>query len=176
MPGNDITHPVPDLTGYITEGQIVLSANVHALGVYPPIDVLSTLSRLMRKGVGEGRTRGDHMALASQIIASLARARSARELADLIGAEALTETDRIYLDFEDAFYRDFASQHSDEVRSMDDTFERAWRVVSVLPERELTMMPSASVATNYHGNLRAENARADVLERDATNESAEHRG
>jgi V/A-type H+-transporting ATPase subunit B len=176
MPGNDITHPIPDLTGYITEGQIVLSANVHATGVYPPIDVLSTLSRLMRKGVGEGRTRGDHMALAAQIIASLARARSARELADLIGAEALTETDRIYLDFEDAFYRDLVNQRPDEVRSMDDTFERAWRVVSVLPERELTMMPSESVATNYGGSLPTDNVRADTLVRDATSESAEHRG
>ncbi|MGA7835021.1 MAG: V-type ATP synthase subunit B [Acidimicrobiales bacterium] len=156
MPGNDITHPVPDLTGYITEGQIVLSPDVHALGVYPPIDVLSTLSRLMRKGVGEGRTRADHMALAAQIIASRARARSARELADLIGAEALTETDRIYLDFEDAFYRDLASQRPDEHRSMDDTFERAWRVISVLPERELTMMPAASIAANYHGTIPAD--------------------
>jgi V/A-type H+-transporting ATPase subunit B len=116
------------------------------------------------------------MALAGQIIASLARARSARELADLIGAEALTETDRIYLDFEDAFYRDLANQRPDEVRSMDDTFERAWRVVSVLPARELTMMPSASVAANYRGSLRVDNTRTDVLERDAPNESAEHRG
>jgi V/A-type H+-transporting ATPase subunit B len=153
MPGNDITHPVPDLTGYITEGQIVLSPEVHAAGVYPPVDVLSTLSRLMRKGVGEGRTREDHMALAAQIFASIARARSARELADLIGAEALTETDRIYLDFEDAFFSELVNQRSDEVRSMDDTFERAWRVISVLPERELTMMPSASVAAHYRGDI-----------------------
>lgn len=153
MPGNDITHPVPDLTGYITEGQIVLSADVHATGVYPPVDVLSTLSRLMRKGVGEGRTRPEHMALAAQIIASLARARSARELADLIGAEALTETDRIYLDFEDAFYQDLVNQSSGEARSMEETFERAWRVISVLPERELTMMPASSIAAHYRGNL-----------------------
>jgi V/A-type H+-transporting ATPase subunit B len=158
MPGNDITHPVPDLTGYITEGQIVLSPEVHATGVYPPVDVLSTLSRLMRKGVGEGRTREDHMALAAQIFASIARARSARELADLIGAEALTETDRIYLDFEDAFFSELVNQRSDEVRSMDDTFERAWRVISVLPERELTMMPSASVVAHYRGNITSDGA------------------
>ena len=166
MPGNDITHPVPDLTGYITEGQIVLSADVHADGVYPPVDVLSTLSRLMRKGVGEARTRGDHMALATQIIAALARARSARELADLIGAEALTETDRIYLDFEDAFYRDLVNQSPNEARSMDDTFERAWRVVSVLPERELTMMPSASIAASYHGSIPTGDAGTDASDSD----------
>ncbi len=154
MPGGDITHPVPDLTGYITEGQIVLSPDVHAKGVYPPVDVLSTLSRLMRKGVGEGRTRADHMALAAQLIASFARARSARELADLIGAEALTETDRIYLDFEDAFLRDLVNQSSDESRSMEDTLKRAWNVASVLPERELTMMPRAMTAAYYTGNLR----------------------
>jgi V/A-type H+-transporting ATPase subunit B len=157
MPGGDITHPVPDLTGYITEGQIVLSADVHANGVYPPVDVLSTLSRLMRKGVGEGRTRADHMDVANQIISSLARARGARELADLIGAEALTETDRLYLDFEDAFYRDLVNQSTDETRSMESTFERAWRVISVLPERELTMMPAASIAAYYHGSLRQGN-------------------
>lgn len=153
MPGGDITHPVPDLTGYITEGQIVLSADVHAQGVYPPVDVLATLSRLMRKGAGEGRTRADHVPLAAQIIASLSRARAARELADLIGAEALTETDRIYLEFEDAFYRDLVNQFSDESRSMESTLDRAWRVLSVLPERELTMMPAASIAAYYHGAL-----------------------
>ena len=154
MPGGDITHPVPDLTGYITEGQIVLSPDVQASGVYPPVDVLSTLSRLMRKGVGEGRTRADHMALAAQIIAALARSRAARELADLIGADALTETDRIYLDFEDAFYRDLVNQAPDEARTMPETFERAWGVISVLPERELTMMPAASIAAHYRGSLR----------------------
>jgi V/A-type H+-transporting ATPase subunit B len=154
MPGGDITHPVPDLTGYITEGQIVLSPDVQASGVYPPVDVLSTLSRLMRKGVGEGRTRADHMALAAQIIAALARSRAARELADLIGADALTETDRIYLDFEDAFYRDLVNQSPDEARTMPETFERAWGVISVLPERELTMMPAASIAAHYRGSLR----------------------
>ncbi len=154
MPGGDITHPVPDLTGYITEGQIVLSPDIHGKGVYPPVDILSSLSRLMRKGVGKGRTREDHMALSAQLIAALARARSARELADLIGAEALTETDRIYLDFEDAFYRELVNQSRDESRSIDDTLTRAWRVASVLPERELTMMPQAMTALYYSGTLR----------------------
>jgi V/A-type H+/Na+-transporting ATPase subunit B len=160
MPGGDMTHPVPDLTGYITEGQIVLSADIHAQGVYPPVDVLGTLSRLMRKGVGEGRTRADHVSLAAQIIASISRARAARELADLIGADALTETDRIYLEFDDAFYRDLVHQFPDESRSMQDTLERAWRVLSVLPERELTMMSAASIAAYYRGVLPRDPAKA----------------
>jgi V/A-type H+-transporting ATPase subunit B len=119
----------------------------------------------MRKGVGEGRTRADHMALAAQIIAALARSRAARELADLIGADALTETDRIYLDFEDAFYRDLVNQSPDEARTMSETFERAWGVISVLPERELTMMPAASIAAHYRGSLRkAEGPAAEASE------------
>ena len=152
MPGGDITHPVPDLTGYITEGQIVLSPDRHAEGVYPPVDVLSSLSRLMRKGAGPGRTRGDHLALAGQLVAALARARSAQELADLIGMEALTETDRQYLAFNEAFSRDLVNQLIDESRALEDTLARAWRVLSILPERELTMVPAADIATYYLGD------------------------
>jgi V/A-type H+-transporting ATPase subunit B len=151
MPGGDITHPVPDLTGYITEGQIVLSPERYAEGLYPPVDVLSSLSRLMRKGAGPGRTRGDHLALAGQLVAALARARAAQELADLIGMEALTETDRKYLAFNDAFSRDLVMQLTDESRGLEDTLDRAWRVLSILPERELTMMPAADIATYYLG-------------------------
>ena len=149
MPGGDITHPVPDLTGYITEGQIVLSPERHAEGIYPPVDVLSSLSRLMRKGAGPGRTRGDHLALAGQLVAALARARAAQDLADLIGMEALTETDRQYLAFNDAFSRDLVMQLTDESRALEDTLNRAWQVLSILPERELTMMPAADIARYY---------------------------
>ncbi len=152
MPGGDITHPVPDLTGYITEGQIVLSPERHAEGIYPPVDVLSSLSRLMRKGAGPGRTRGDHLALASQLVAALARSKAAQELADLIGLEALTETDRQYLDFNDAFARDLVNQLTDESRALEDTLNRAWQVLSILPERELTMMPAADIAAYYRGD------------------------
>ena len=152
MPGGDITHPVPDLTGYITEGQIVLSPERHAEGVYPPVDVLSSLSRLMRKGAGPGRTRGDHLALAGQLVAALARARAAQELADLIGMEALTETDRQYLAFNDAFSRDLVNQLMDESRPLEDTLDRAWQVLSILPERELTMVPAKDIATYYLGD------------------------
>ena len=149
MPAGDLTHPVPDLTGYITEGQIVLSPEIAGAGVYPPIDALGSLSRLMRKGAGQGRTRPDHPALAAQLVAALARARQVRDLAELIGPAALTETDRRYLAFADAFAAELLDQGTDEARSLEDTLERAWRVVSVLPRRELTMVPADDVALRY---------------------------
>jgi V/A-type H+-transporting ATPase subunit B len=149
MPAGDVTHPIPDLTGYITEGQIVLSPELHGDGIYPPVEVLGSLSRLMRKGVGAERTRGDHPALAAQLVAALARARSARDLADMIGVAALTGTDRQYLAFADAFVRDFVNQRVDEARTLDDTLARAWRVASILPRRELTMVPAADLDAHY---------------------------
>jgi V/A-type H+-transporting ATPase subunit B len=143
MPGGDITHPVPDLTGYITEGQIVASAELHARGVYPPIDPLSSLSRLMRKGAGPGRTRADHLDLAAQLLAALSRARQIRELSELIGTATLSHTDRLYLDFEEAFRDDLLTQRPDEARELNDTLERAWQVLLHLPRRELVMLPAA---------------------------------
>jgi V/A-type H+-transporting ATPase subunit B len=140
MPAGDITHPVPDLTGYITEGQVVLSRE--AAGHYPPVDPLSSLSRLMRKGAGAGRTRADHLPLANQLIAALARARQVRELADLIGTDALSQTDRRYLELADAFARELVDQRRDESRSMADTLDRCWRVVLRLPRGELLMLPA----------------------------------
>jgi len=152
MPAGDITHPVPDLTGYITEGQVVLSPEVSGEGAYPPVDVLGSLSRLMRMGTGEGRTRADHPAVAAQVVAALARARQARDLAELIGTGALTETDRRYLALADAFRAELLDQRVDESRTLEDTLARAWRVVSVLPRRELTMVPADHVAAYYTGD------------------------
>ncbi len=149
MPAGDITHPVPDLTGYITEGQIVLSPDVHGEGIYPPVDVLGSLSRLMRKGTGEGRTRADHPGIAAQLVAALARARQVRDLAELIGTGALTETDRSYLAFAEAFNSVLVDQRVDERRSLEETLGRAWRVASELPQRELTMVSAADVAAYY---------------------------
>ncbi|HEU4947159.1 MAG TPA: V-type ATP synthase subunit B [Kribbella sp.] len=146
MPAGDITHPVPDLTGYITEGQIVLSDDLHARGLYPPLDVLGSLSRLMRKGAGPHRTRADHLEVAAQAIASLARARQAAELADLIGAGALSDTDRSYLAYADALEQSLLRQRPNESRSLEDTLDRVWHALSVLPRRELTMVSSASLA------------------------------
>lgn len=142
MPAGDITHPVPDLTGYITEGQIVLSPAVHARGVYPPMDALSSLSRLMRKGAGPGRTRDDHLDVAAQLLAALARARQVRDLADLVGQAALTSVDRRYLDFEEAFLHDFADQGSDETRDLDAALERGWSALLTLPRGQLSMLPA----------------------------------
>jgi len=149
MPGGDITHPVPDLTGYITEGQVVLSPEVHARGVYPPIDPLSSLSRLMRHGAGAGRTRADHLDLAAQLLAALARSRQVRDLADLIGLDALSEADRAYLTFEEVFERRLLSQRRQEDRALTETLDRAWEAAGVLPRRELTMLP-AELLDRYH--------------------------
>jgi V/A-type H+-transporting ATPase subunit B len=149
MPANDITHPVPDLTGYITEGQIVLEPELNTAGVYPPVDVLTSLSRMMRKGTGAGRTRADHPPLAAQIIAGIARAQQSRDLSDLIGAAALTETDRSYLDFAAAFAAQFVDQGVTETRTLDETLGLAWKVVSILPRRELTMIPAADIDKYY---------------------------
>ncbi|HMA46915.1 MAG TPA: V-type ATP synthase subunit B, partial [Frankiaceae bacterium] len=149
MPAGDVTHPVPDLTGYITEGQVVLSRALHERGVYPPVDVLSSLSRLMRKGAGPGRTREDHLNVAAQMVATLARARGAGELAELIGAAALTDADRRLLDVAAAFEADFLAQRSDEARSLEETLDRAWRVLSLLPRRELAMLPADQLHAYY---------------------------
>ena len=145
MPAGDITHPVPDLTGYITEGQVVLSPDIQARGVYPPVNVLASLSRLMRHGAGAGRTREDHLDVAAQVLAALARARQASELAELIGVAGLTETDRSYLAFRDRAETILFDQGVDEARDMDDTLDRAWSALALLPRAELSLLPAAMV-------------------------------
>ncbi|SFJ87803.1 V/A-type H+-transporting ATPase subunit B [Streptosporangium canum] len=146
MPAGDITHPVPDLTGYITEGQILLTRDVAS---YPHIDPLASLSRMMRAGVGGGRTRPEHMDLATQILAALARARQAGELAELVGERALSITDRRYLAMAEAFELRLLAQRGDESRSLEETFNRAWQVVSVLPRRELSMLDPETLDAHY---------------------------
>lgn len=145
MPAGDITHPVPDLTGYITEGQLVLDPLLHARGLYPPLDVLSSLSRLMRKGAGPTATRADHLDVAAQVVAALARARQAAELADLVGTESLSETDRRYLDYRSAMEENLMRQRTTESRTFAQTLDLAWRALSVLPARELTMLPEQTL-------------------------------
>jgi V/A-type H+/Na+-transporting ATPase subunit B len=149
MPGGDITHPVPDLTGYITEGQIVLSPDLHARGIYPPVDALSSLSRLMRHGAGAGRTRDDHLDVAAQTLAALAAARRATELAELVGPAALSASDRRYQDFDRAFATDVINQGRTENRSLEDTLGRAWHALGVLPRRELTMLSAEALDAYY---------------------------
>jgi V/A-type H+/Na+-transporting ATPase subunit B len=151
MPAGDITHPVPDLTGYITEGQIVLSPEVSARGVYPPVDALSSLSRLMRHGAGPGRTREDHLDVAAQTLAALAAARRARELAELVGTAALTPLDQQYLRLEAAFEARLVSQGQAENRGFAETMTRAWQVLAALPRRELAMLPAGLIDAYYPG-------------------------
>ncbi|HQR28544.1 MAG TPA: V-type ATP synthase subunit B [Nocardioides sp.] len=145
MPGGDITHPVPDLTGYITEGQVVLSPDLQARGVYPPIDVLSSLSRLMRAGVGRDRTREDHLDVAAQALAALARARQTAELAELVGPAALDRTDRLYLEYRTALEQGVLHQGVRERRPVATTLDLLWRSLATLPRRELTMLDAALV-------------------------------
>ncbi len=148
MPAGDITHPVPDTTGYITEGQIVLSTDVAGRGIYPPIDPMSSLSRLMRKAAGEGRTSGDHLDVAAQLGAALARARQARELAELVGIAALNATDRLYIEFAARFERETIRQQQHDVRSFAQTMQLAWAALLTLPRRELTMLPGELLAAH----------------------------
>ena len=149
MPAGDVTHPVPDLTGYITEGQLVLSEELHVQDVYPPFDALSSLSRLMRLGAGPSRTRDDHLAVAAQVYASLAQARRAADLAEIVGADALSEQERLHLELAEVFRGRFLSQGRNEARSLDETLARAWEVVSVLPRRELSMLPAELLDRHY---------------------------
>ncbi|WP_230085597.1 MULTISPECIES: V-type ATP synthase subunit B [Arthrobacter] len=142
MPAGDITHPVPDLTGYITEGQIVLAPDIAARGIYPPVDVLSSLSRLMRSGAGAGRTREDHLDVAAQVMAALARARAATELAELVGEAALSDTDRSYIAYRTLVEEGLFNQGTEESRSLEDTLTRAWAALAALPKQELTMVPT----------------------------------
>lgn len=150
MPGEDITHPVPDLTGYITEGQVVLSHDAHTRGVYPPFDPLRSLSRLMRLGAGEGKTRADHREIAAQLYALVAQARRVADLAEVVGEEALSESEIRYLGLADAFERRLVQQGPDESRSLEETLDRAWQIASVLPGTELTMVSAEALAA-HHG-------------------------
>ncbi|HUX77375.1 MAG TPA: V-type ATP synthase subunit B [Anaerolineae bacterium] len=149
MPNDDITHPVPDLTGYITEGQIVLSRGLFQRGIYPPIDVLPCLSRLMKDSIGEGHTRADHAHLSAQLYAAYAHVQDVRALASVIGEEELTTVDQSYLKFGDAFERDFVGQGTAENRTIEDTLDIGWRELSILPREELTRVTEAEIEKYY---------------------------
>ncbi len=137
MPDDDITHPIPDLTGYITEGQIVLDRGLHKKGIYPPIAVLPCLSRLMDRGIGEGRTREDHAGVANQLYAAYAEGCDLRDLVAIVGEDALSERDRAYLEFADGFEQEFVKQGDHEDRSIQQTLDIGWKLLSKLPRGEL---------------------------------------
>ena len=149
MPADDIGHPIPDLTGYITEGQIVLSRALDRRGVYPPVDVLPSLSRLMKDGIGGAYTDPDHPALASQLYAAYARAAQARILASVVGEEGLAELDRAYLAFGDAFERELA--HQDHARTLDRTLSIGWSLLEALPAAELTRLSDEQMRRHRKG-------------------------
>ncbi|HOO36740.1 MAG TPA: V-type ATP synthase subunit B [Deltaproteobacteria bacterium] len=149
MPSDDISHPVPDLTGYITEGQIVLERELFNKGIYPPIAGLPSLSRLMKDGIGHGRTRDDHAQVAAQLFASYAKVKRIRSLAAIVGEEELSELDRIYLRFGTAFEEQFLRQGEEENRSIEQTLEIGWRMLSVLPKDELYRINREDIQRYY---------------------------
>ncbi|MDR0883159.1 MAG: V-type ATP synthase subunit B [Oscillospiraceae bacterium] len=150
MPSDDITHPIPDLTGYITEGQIVLGRELDSTGVYPPVSVLPSLSRLMKDGIGEGYTRADHNAVANQLFASYAKVQDAKALASVIGEDELSETDRKLMIFGRAFESRFLSQSFTENRSIDETLDLGWELLSQLPRAELDRVDDETLNAHYH--------------------------
>jgi V/A-type H+/Na+-transporting ATPase subunit B len=151
MPADDITHPIPDLTGYITEGQIVMSRELHRLNIHPPVDVLTSLSRLMNQGIGKGQTREDHRSLADQLYATYAQGKDARSLSAIVGEEALSDIDRKYLKIANNFERKFVNQGVDENRSIEQTLNIGWELLSEIPESELKRIKPEFIAKYRSG-------------------------
>jgi len=149
MPNDDITHPMPDLTGYITEGQIVLGRELNFAGIYPPITVLPSLSRLMKDGIGKGRTREDQPRWGAQLYAAYAKTQDIRALASVIGEEELSDVDKRYLKFGRAFEREFVNQGFTENRTIERTLEIGWKLLSILPKNELTRVTLDEIAQYY---------------------------
>ena len=151
MPNNDISHPIPDLTGYITEGQIVLSKDFEQSGIYPPVDVLPSLSRIMKDGIGEGYTRKDHPDVANQLFASYSKVKDIRDLAQIIGENDLSEADKLYMKFGREFEGRFISQGRFELRTIDESLNLGWEILSILPKTELDRLSSEVIEENYIG-------------------------
>ncbi len=155
MPEDDKTHPIPDLTGYITEGQIMLSRGIYQQGIYPPIDVLPSLSRLRDKGIGEGKTREDHSGLANQLFASYARGQEIRELTVILGESSLSDTDRAYLRFAEGFEEKFLAQDIYENREIEETLDIGWSLLRILPQEELKRVKNKDI--KKHLEIKEEN-------------------
>jgi V/A-type H+-transporting ATPase subunit B len=149
MPNDDITHPVPDLTGYITEGQIVLSRELYGKGIYPPIDILPSLSRLMKDSIGKGYTRDDHPHLFMQLYACYAKVKEVRSIASIIGEEELSPVDKAYLKFGNEFERNFIGQGFTEDRTMEYSLSLGWKMISILPKTELTGLKEEEIKKYY---------------------------
>ena len=149
MPEDDKTHPIPDLTGYITEGQIILSRELHRKGVVPPVDVLPSLSRLKDKGIGEGRTRIDHASTMNQLFAAYARGKDAKELMVILGEAALTDIDKLYAKFAEQFEQEYVSQGFDTNRTIEETLNLGWKLLSILPRSELKRISDTMLDEHY---------------------------
>ena len=169
MPNDDITHPIPDLTGYITEGQIVLDRQLHGQSIYPPISVLPSLSRLMKDGIGEGYTRADHQDVANQLFSCYAKVGDARALASVIGEDELSPLDKKYLQFGKAFEAEFVGQTDTENRSIIDTLNKGWELLGMLPKDELDRIDTKILDQYYHPTTIDAVAKAKA-EADAMNE------
>lgn len=154
MPDDDITHPIPDLTGYITEGQVVLSRDLWRKGIYPPVDVFLSLSRMMKEGIGPGKTREDHAPVFGQLVKAYAEGQRLREIIAIVGTESLTEKDKKYLGFADAFEARFINQGEYERRAIEETLDLAWDLLSILPEEELIIREE--LIKKYHPKYRSQ--------------------
>lgn len=152
MPNDDITHPVPDLTGYITEGQIVLGRGLYQKNIYPPVNVLASLSRLMKDGIGEGYTREDHAEAANQLFAAYSKVQDIIALSQVIGEEELSDTDKLYMEFGRVFEARFLKQRFDEDRSIFETLDLAWEILSILPKEELDRVSPETLDKYYRGD------------------------
>lgn len=149
MPEDDKTHPIPDLTGYITEGQIILSRELYRKNILPPVDVLPSLSRLKDKGIGEGKTRHDHSDTMNQLFAAYARGKDARELMMVLGESALTDMDKLYAEFAEAFEREYVSQGFETDRTIEETLDLGWKLLRMLPRTELTRIREENLEKYY---------------------------
>ncbi len=150
MPEDDKTHPIPDLTGYITEGQIILSRELHKKGITPPIDVLPSLSRLKDKGIGKGKTREDHADTMNQLFSAYSQGKEAKELATILGESALSETDRLYAKFAAEFEKEYVNQGFDTNRTIEETLDLGWKLLGVLPKSELKRIKDEYIEKYYH--------------------------
>jgi V/A-type H+-transporting ATPase subunit B len=158
MPGDDDTHPIPDLTGYITEGQIYIDRDLNSQGIQPPIDVLPSLSRLMDDGIGEGLTREDHGDLSDQLYAAYAEGEDLRDLVNIVGREALDERDNTYLDFADRFESEFVDQGFETNREIEETLDLGWDLVSMLDVAYLNRIDEDLIEQYYRRDVSADDS------------------
>jgi V/A-type H+-transporting ATPase subunit B len=161
MPGDDDTHPIPDLTGYITEGQIMMDRDLNSQGIQPPVYVLPSLSRLMDDGIGEGLTRADHADVSDQMYAAYAEGEDLRDLVNIVGREALSERDNLYLDFADRFETEFVEQGFRTNRTIDETLDLGWDLLSELPKEELNRIDEDLIEEHYVEDETAETVEAE---------------